>query len=168
MRIWYVLPKLRNWNRGNPLRFPDLSRRADCPSAVDTRWVLTWEIVDGANTVEARVVAKGFQDPDLKGGVADSACCVSLRSSHLQVISLGALNKWGIWILGTKNAFLQADDFSRDVFLPAPNEWEPSNTSRIWELRAPAYGLNDAPLTFYRSTQNYLVNSDVSLSKVGL
>ena len=31
---------------------------------VQARWVLTWKMVDGRRCVEARPVAKGFQDPD--------------------------------------------------------------------------------------------------------
>ena len=56
-------------------------------SAVGARWVLTWIMVEGVTTVKARPAAKGFQDPDLKAGVLDTSGCVSLRSSHLQVIS---------------------------------------------------------------------------------
>ena len=61
---------------------------------VETRWVLTWKDLDGKRTVKARLVARGFQDPDLAEGLVDTSSCVSLRSSHLQVISLSALKKW--------------------------------------------------------------------------
>ena len=73
-------------------------------------------MVDGIKKVKARLVAKGFQDPDLTEGLVDTSGCVSLRSSHLQVASLSALNKWKIWSLDIKNAFLQADGFDRVVF----------------------------------------------------
>ena len=55
---------------------------------VDTRWVLTWKKVDGAKKVKARTVAK-----DLRNGNVDIAGCVSRRSSHLRLVSLGALKK---------------------------------------------------------------------------
>merc|ERR1712131_293647 len=83
----------------------------------DTSWALTWKMVEGQLRIKARLVAKGFQDPDLQEGLVDTSGCVSLRSSHLQVISLSALKKWKIWSLDIKNAFLQADGFQRDVFL---------------------------------------------------
>ena len=57
---------------------------------VGTRWVLTWTVVDGVITVKARLVANGYQEPDLKDGLVETAGCVSLRSSHLQVVSLAA------------------------------------------------------------------------------
>ena len=46
---------------------------------VDTRWALTWREVDGEKTVNARLVAKGYQDPDLRMGNLDIAGCVSRR-----------------------------------------------------------------------------------------
>ena len=88
--------------------------------------------MDGRKTAKARLVAKGFQDPDLQEGLVDTSGCVSLRSSHLQVISLSAIKKWRLWSLDIKNAFLQADALKREVFLKAPPEWEPSDLRRFW------------------------------------
>ena len=88
---------------------------------VQTRWV------------EARLAAKGHQDPDLREGLVDTSGCVSLRSPHLQVISLSAIKKWKLRNLDIKNAFLQEDAFARDVL-----------------IRAPAYGLKGALAAFRR------------------
>ena len=66
---------------------------------VETRWVLTWKALEGKRTLKARLVSRGFKDPDLAEGLADTSSCVSLRSSHLQVISLSALKKWKLWCL---------------------------------------------------------------------
>ena len=101
---------------------------------VDTRGVLTWKFSEGKKTVEARLVARGLQDPDLAEGLADASSCVSTRSFHLQVISLGALEKWKLWSLDIKNAFLQADPFHRKVYLHATSEWRPKNPNRVWNL----------------------------------
>ena len=57
-------------------------------SAVETRWVLGWKMVERVKTREARLAATGLQDPDLEGGVVDTSGCLSIRPSHLQVISL--------------------------------------------------------------------------------
>ena len=124
---------------------------------VDTRWVLTWKDLEGKRTVKARLVARGFQDPDLVEGLVDASSCVSLRSSHLQVISLSALKKWKLWSLDIKNAFLQADPFPRGVYLHAPCEWCPRAHSR-----------NDAPVEFRKTLQRYLVKSTESPKLVGL
>ena len=56
-----------------------------------TRRVLTWKLADGKKRVKARLEAKGFQDPDLKGEMLDTSGRVSFRSSHLQAISLSAI-----------------------------------------------------------------------------
>ena len=87
---------------------------------VQTRLVLTWKMVDAKESVQARLVAKGFQYPDPQRGIVDTTCCVGLRSSHLQVISLRAIEEWELWSLDIKNAFLQADGFTRGVFLQGP------------------------------------------------
>ena len=79
--------------------------------------------VGGARNEKARAVATGLQDPNLEARSADIPRCANLRSSHLHVISLSALKKWGIWSLDIKNAFLQADGFDRDVLLGSPSEW---------------------------------------------
>ena len=49
---------------------------------VDTRWVLTWKAVEGRRTEKARLVARGFQDPDLAAVIIDIQLCEpSLPSS---------------------------------------------------------------------------------------
>ena len=53
-------------------------------------------MAEGEKCVKARLAAKGYQGPNLQEGQAGASGCVSLRSSHLQVISLGALKKWNL------------------------------------------------------------------------
>ena len=70
--------------------------------------------------------------------------------------------------LDIKNAFLQANGFDREVYLRAPCERNSKDTRRVWQLRAPAYGSNDAPAAFRRSLRKYPANPAESLSSVGL
>ena len=72
--------------------------------------------VEGAKTVKARVVAKGYPGPDVRNGG------VGRRSPHLELISLGAWRKWAIWSLGIRNACLQAGGFGREVYVRASCE----------------------------------------------
>ena len=130
--------------------------------------MLTWGEVDGEETVKALLAAKRYQDPDLPIGNVDIAGCASRRSPHLQAISVGALMKWPLRSPDSKNAFLQADGFDREVSRRAPSEWNSKDTRRVWKLMAPAYGLNDAPAAFHRSLRKYLENSVESLPCVGL
>ena len=60
-----------------PLQAGDL-----CKSAAHIRWGLTWEMVEGVRTADARSVAKGSQDRDLKMGIVDTSACVGVRSSR--------------------------------------------------------------------------------------
>ena len=76
-------------------KFDVYARRNACNASreiAQIRWVLTWKTVDGEKCVKARLAARGFQDPDLREGLVDTSCCISLRSSHSQVISLNAIN----------------------------------------------------------------------------
>ena len=59
-----------------------------------------WKVVDGKKTVTARLVAKGYQDPDLKEDKMDIAGCVRRRSPHLRTTSLAALKygRFAAWI----------------------------------------------------------------------
>ena len=57
---------------------------------------------------------------------------------------------------------------SRVVFLRAPIEWNAKGARRIWKLRAPGNGINDAPAAPNGSLRKFLVTSEVSPAKVGL
>ena len=117
---------------------------ASSKSVVDARWALTRKMVEAEKDVKARQVATGNKGPDLKDGFVETLGCGSLRSSHLQVISLGTLGKWRTWGLDIKKAFLQADCFCREVLLRAPVGRVPQAASRICKLHEPAFGMNDA------------------------
>ena len=60
-------------------------------AVVNTRRALTSELMDGEKGVKARLVAEGYQGPNVKGGTVDTTGCVSRSSSHTNVTSLGAI-----------------------------------------------------------------------------
>ena len=134
---------------------------------VDTRWMLTWKEVAGVITAKARLAAKGHQAPDLCNDNVDIAGCVIRRLSHLQLISLGALKKWPIRSLDTKNASLQTDGFDREVYPRAPCAWNFKDNRRFRRLQGPAYGRVDAPVALHQPLRKYSVNSVESSSSVG-
>ena len=49
---------------------------------VESRWVLTWEGADGRAPAREELVAKGVEQPDPRGGLAETVGCVNLRSHH--------------------------------------------------------------------------------------
>ena len=85
--------------------------------------------------VKARLVAKGYQDSGVKDDLVETSGRTILRSSHLQVISLGALEKWDTWNVGKQNAFLQADGSCSEVLLRDTVEWCPTSANRTWKLQ---------------------------------
>ena len=105
--------ELGAWER--PKVSPPGNLSAESKDLVDTRWALTLEGVVGRKRPKLVCWLMGFQDPDLRDGNVDFAGCVSRRSPHLRLISLGALGKWPLRSLDIKNAFLQADGFGRVV-----------------------------------------------------
>ena len=95
-------------------KFDVFKPRRDCnvsKQVGQTRLVLTWKMVEGQESVEARLAAKGHEDPDVQGGVMDAFGRISLRPPHLQVISLCAIEKRELLILDIRDAFLQASAF---------------------------------------------------------
>ena len=106
-------------------KFDVFEPRRDCKVSkqiAQTRWVLTWKMVDGQESANARLVAKDYWGPGVREGIMDTSGCVRLRSSHLQATSLCAIKEGKPWSLDSKNAFLQAGRFTRNVLLQAQAE----------------------------------------------
>ena len=133
-----------------------------------TRWVLTWKMVNGKKCGKAKLVAKGYQGPELQDGTVGTSGRVSLRYSHLQVISLRAIEKRNLWSSDIKNALFPADGSSRGAFLSAPVDWGPLRSDRVGKLKALAHGLGGAPAAIRRSLEKLILNSDASRKRVGL
>ena len=100
--------------------FPAVQMVAPTKDVFDTRWALAWKEVKGKKKAKCRREA---------GKVL--AGCVSRRSSHLQLIPLGAMRDSMIWSLGIKHAFLQADACGREVFVRAPRVKNSKGARRI-------------------------------------
>ena len=102
--------------------------------AAGPRRALTWKVADGRATVKRRLVTNGFQDPDLKNGLVETAGRVSLLPSPLKAGSLSAVAKWRLRGVGIRDALPQADNFDREVFLRAPTNWSPRGAERVWKF----------------------------------
>ena len=85
------------------------------------RWVLTWKLVNDGDTpteqAKARLVVKGFTDPDLTTLRAE-APTLSKAARHM-LLQLGASLKFTFEVGDVKTAFLQGDKSEKDrnVFL---------------------------------------------------
>ena len=105
--------------------------RSQAKGVADTRSALTRKEVEGKKSVGARLVAKGYQNPDLQDSHIDIAGCASGKPSHLELIPLSASKRWRFRILDTKNASLQVGGFDHEGFLRAPGVWD-SKDNRVW------------------------------------
>ena len=82
--------KVRGFEACEHFRVFSLAQSGTQPEdLVNTRRAFAWKEAEGEETVKARLVANGYQDPDLLMGNVAIAGCVSRRPSHLQAISLG-------------------------------------------------------------------------------
>ena len=69
--------------------------------------------------------------------------------------------------LGIKSASLHTDGLCRGEFLRYPANWDPGGTRRIWELNAPACGLDGAPAALRKTLLRPLLRSDDSQARIG-
>ena len=92
---------------------------------ITTRWVLTEKIIDGKNGVKARLVARGFEEENLKNLRTDSPTCG--KESLRILISIIVSKEWQINSLDIKAAFLQGKEIKRTLFLKPPIEAKTTN-----------------------------------------
>ena len=75
--------------------------------------------------------------------------------------------KWNIKSLDVKTAFLQSNEIKREVYIRPPPE---AQTTDIWKLKRPAYGLGDASRLWYLTVRKKLTDIGycVSIYDLGL
>ena len=112
--------------------------------------------------------SKGYRRPDLKDSLVEASGRASLRPSQLQVISLCAVDKWSRRSVDSRHASLQKGNFQREVYLRAPIEWKSPGRQGIRELRALAYGWDDAPVASYKAPRRHVRRDKESPNCVSL
>ena len=76
---------------------------------MSSRWVLTWKEKDGEWIVKARLVFRGFLDPQVNQLYTASA--TASAASHRQLCSKGVNEKWQIISIDISTAFIQGITF---------------------------------------------------------
>ena len=115
------------------------------------RWVLTWKVVEdgGGNQVgqkpKARLIIKGYQDPDLLTLKRDSPT-LSTQNRNM-VLALTACNHWRAYVGDIKTAFLNGDktEIDREIFAEPPEEVRRMlnmKDSELFRIQKAVYGLN--------------------------
>ena len=105
---------------------------------IDTRWVCSTK---ENGELKARLVARGFQDPDLDTLIKDSPTCH--RESLRLALTISASSGWKSAALDVKTAFLQGFPIDRGVFLKPTTEFQVGQ-DKLLKLKKCVYGLSDA------------------------
>ena len=83
---------------------------------ITARWVLTWKNGDdGFPMAKARLVLRGFQDPDLFN--LDKASPTAARLGKMTLLAMSAVRDWTILCGDVKAAFLSGVEFDREIRL---------------------------------------------------
>ena len=118
------------------------------------RWILTWKTVNDENgnkvgrKPKARLIVKGFQDPDLLRIPRDAPTLSTLGRN--MVLSVGAMNGWEMFLGDIKTAFLNSDptELERQIYGNTQRDvkeelgMHPKDVFRICKA---VYGLLNAP-----------------------
>ena len=137
---------------------------------ITARWVLTWKRINEDNPDEAprykakaRLVLRGFEDPDLLN--IKTAAPTTSRLSRLFLLSITNWNQWELLCGDVKAAFLSGSGFDRVIIVKLPKDCNPliggdqiGPEGHIYmKLKKSAYGLADAPLMWYREASSRLM-----------
>ena len=138
-------------------------RRAGVPikRIMAMRWILTWKEAPEGTKANARLVAKGFTDPDLLT-IRAEAPTLSKIGRH-RLLQRACSHKFKIEVGDVSTAFLQGDkeEQNRDVYLePTADLRQRLNIGKesILKLTGSVYGLRNAPRAWYQRVKKDLEN----------
>lgn len=135
---------------------------------ISTRWVLTLKQPDtptGAPRRKARLVVRGFEDPDRD--TVDSTSPMASRATLRVVLLALATHGFIPRTVDVCTAFLQGMPLDRPtaVFVqPPPQAQVP--TGIVWQLHKCAYGLTDAPRRWYDSVLRLMTRMKLTRSSM--
>ena len=143
--------------------FCDQDESKDEP-VVSARWVLTWkegEKPEDAPKAKARLVLRGFQDPDLL--TIEKAAPTATKQAKLIVLTLAGNFGWTVYCGDVKTAFLSGSTFNRKVIVKLPNDCGPllgyNRGPLTMRMLKSAYGLADAPLLWWKEADKRLTKN---------
>lgn len=140
--------ELENWN--NFRVYEEVPNEGQ--KCISVRWVCTEkEVCPGKSVVKARLVARGFDDSGCSRTDSPTISKDVLRIFLALMIS----NQWQCSSIDVKAAFLQSEDFHREVYLKPPQEVD-SSGQVLWKLKKGVYVLNDASREWYLTVRKLL------------
>ena len=117
---------------------------------VTCRWVQT----EKPDRKKARLVVRGFEDPNLDQVVKDSPTCA--KGTLRVVIWFCSYMQWMCNTMDMRTAFLQGSDLRRDVFIKPPAGF--ATVGVLWKLKKCIYGLVDAARHWYDRVKSELLD----------
>ena len=125
-------------------------REAEPARTLTSRMLLKWsKHPDGSPRAKARLIVRGFQDPE---GTVPTSSPTTTRLSRSMLLSLASTMSWPIWTSDIATAFLQGKPQSRKLWVQLPSECldllGASPDTRMLLLK-PCYGQIDAPRAWY-------------------
>ena len=125
-----------------------------------SRWILTWKQDDSSpdgKKAKARLVVKGFQDPDIGHLSSDSPTLT--RDGRMLLLQTAASHQWQIQSFDITTAFLRGESDQRELAMEPPKELREllgMTNEQVCLLEGNAYGRVDTPLLFYREFRKCL------------
>ena len=126
------------------------------------RWVLTWKKIDDNEEnprwkAKARLVLRGFEDPDLLS--LQKAAPTASRLARTMLLSVTSWLSWSLTCGDVRAAFLSGKTFTRELIVRLP-----ADCAGLLGVQHPcymkmlksAYGLADAPLLWYQEADRRL------------
>ena len=128
---------------------------------ITARWVLTWKWDEENNRpkAKARLVLRGFEDPDLFG--LEKSAPTAGRIGKLTLMDMATINGWQVVCGDVRAAFLSGAGFEREIVVKLPRDCGPllglgSQETAYMKMLKSAYGLADAPLLWFREASKRL------------
>ena len=113
----------------------------------------------GQLITKARLVARGFEE-DSSELRTDSP--TRTKQTLRFIMAVCSSKEWIIHSMDISSAFLQGREIQRVIYLRPPSDV--CDSSRIWKLRKPIYGLNDVSRAWYQSLKKELLKLDGRMS----
>ena len=150
------LNELNNWKTNNVYEEMPYNNQ----KLIHVKWVCTMKDVDNQQILKARLVVKGFEEPSKDEILKDSPTCS--KETLRVLLSIIAQKKWKLNSIDIKAAFLQGENFDREIYISPPKE---ANTNKIWLLKKCTYGLVDASRQWYNTVKQVLLQLGFKMSK---
>ncbi|CAJ1372215.1 unnamed protein product [Effrenium voratum] len=149
--------ELENYFRNQVWNFAEVNP-GDESRIVSARWVLTWKETEGGGPrAKARLVLRGFEDPDLL--YFDKASPTAGRLGKNFLLLIVQNNRWHLYVGDVRAAFLSGSQFDRKIIVKLPSDCGPLLGvvgPAYMRLLKSAYGLADAPLLWYKEATSRL------------